>query len=159
MPAQPQITEFFHVVPVSILILVKTLKPLAWTDLIVLKHLSNKTFLLFQRGTNPQHAIEMKRQAADYRVQPYLLALGDNQAFTRLCVVVGDSNFFFLKTVSTTSAVDLLFKTYFAFNLFYPLGWKNVFRFLETNVFNIPLSNPRESKFEEQLLMIKSTVL
>lgn len=85
---------------------------------------------------------------------------GHPKALGKMHIVCGNGDLFELpRAASPTNAVDLLFKTYFALHLHYPLGWKNVLRFLQVNVYEIPLENNRESGFDSVLMRIKNTSL
>ena len=103
---------------------------------------------------------QKRRNEANYPVQPYVMAVGSPDNISKMFIVVGDTRLFELpRTASATNALDLLIKTFFVGNLFYPLGWKNALRFLQVHVYKIPPENPRESTFDEKLLFILNTVL
>lgn len=115
---------------------------------------------MLQSGTDPSVQAQVKRDEATYPVQPYVMAVGSPNSISKMFIVVGDTRLFELpRNASVTNALDLLFKTFFVANLFYPLGWKNVLRFLQVHIYAIPLENPRESTFDEQLLLILNTAL
>jgi hypothetical protein len=90
-------------------------------------------------------------------VQPYIMAIGHARCIGKKFLVVGDSKIVELnRNAAPANAIDVLFKSFFAFRAHFPLGWKNVLRFLQVHVYDIPLENPRKSKFKEVLIRIKN---
>ncbi len=88
------------------------------------------------------------------------MAIGHPKAMGTMYLVIGDSKIIELhRTATPTKAIDLLFKTYHALNIHYPLGWKNVLRFIAVHIFYIPPEGKRESQFQTQLRQIKNTSL
>ncbi|KAK3919946.1 putative GTP-binding protein EngB, partial [Frankliniella fusca] len=111
-------------------------------------------------GCDPKTEADKRRAAVNYPLQPHIMIQGHPKALGKMHIVCGNGDLFELpRAASPTNAVDLLFKTYFALNLHYPLGWKNVLRFLQVNVYEIPLENNRESGFDSVFMRIKNTSL
>lgn len=115
--------------------------------------------LIFQMGTDPKVEAEKHISDANYPVQPFLMVQGRPGEFLgQKFIVCGNGSIVSLpRQIRSVKAIDLLFKTYFALYLHYPLGWKNVFRFLQVHLFDIPLDNPRESTFESALMILNNT--
>ncbi|KAK3918348.1 Pentatricopeptide repeat-containing protein, chloroplastic [Frankliniella fusca] len=108
-------------------------------------------------GSDSSAEAAKKREAARHQVQPHLMVVGHPRALGKMFLVCGNGECMELpRQASPTNAIDLLFKTYFALHLHYPSGWKNVFRFLQVHVYNIPLHNPRESSFEALMMKIRN---
>ncbi|KAK3921590.1 Efflux pump himE [Frankliniella fusca] len=117
-------------------------------------------FRMIPLGSNPQEEAAKHRQEAGYPIQPHIMAVGHPKAMGTMYLVVGDGKIIELhRTATPTKAIDLLFKTYHALNIHYPLGWKNVLRFIAVHIFYIPPEGKRESQFQEQLRRIKNTSL
>jgi len=96
----------------------------------------------------------------EYTIQPYILAQGDRNSIVELYLVIENSKLLKLNGgTSITAAIDLLIKCFFALCMHFPLGWKNVLRFIHVHVYNIPVENPRESIFEEKFMMINNVQL
>lgn len=112
----------------------------------------------FKAGSDPEHEATKRREAAKYSIQPHLMATGNPHVLAQMFLVLGDGVVMSLpRSATPTNAVDLLLKTFFALSLHYPLGWKNVFRFLQVHVYELPLENPRESSFDETLIRIMNS--
>lgn len=53
----------------------------------------------------------------------------------------------------------LTLKSFFALCMHFPLGWKNVLRFIHVHVFKIPVERKREGSFDDKFLMIDNVCL
>ncbi len=69
-------------------------------------------------------------------MQPYLLAYVPDRTIKKMFIVC-DSDMIEIEGSSFLKGLDLLFKSYFVFNVEYPLGWTFVFKFLEHGFFKI----------------------
>lgn len=119
-------------------------------------------FCIFVPQNQSDPFAEVGRKIADsnYQVQPYILARGTTKQISQMYLVLGDGKLVQLsRHASPVNAIDLLLKCYFSLTLHYPLGWKNVFRFIQVHVFKIPKENARESDFSEKAISIRNTVI
>ena len=116
--------------------------------------------VFLQLGCNPEAEAHKRRMEANYQVQPHLMAVGHAKSIGKMFLSIEDGKLLELSRSATpTNAVDLLLKTYFALHVFFPLGWKNAFRFIQIYGYGIPLENARESSFSEPYLRIMNTAL
>ncbi|KAK3916612.1 Proton extrusion protein PcxA [Frankliniella fusca] len=117
-------------------------------------------FHIIPPGSDPQQEVKRRYSEETYPLQPHILAIGSKRNIQTMYLVLGDGLLLNLKHSATpTKAIDLLLKTFFALQLHYPLGWKNVFRFIQVHIFDMPPDRPRESTFSEKLLILKHTTL
>ncbi|KAK3916413.1 Sterile alpha motif domain-containing protein 9 [Frankliniella fusca] len=92
---------------------------------------------IYAPGSDSKSVIAAKRTAAGGKpVQPYLLAYVPHRAIKKMFVVC-DSDMIEIQGCSFLRGLDLLFKSYFVFNVEYPLGWTFVFQFLERGICKI----------------------
>lgn len=86
------------------------------------------------------------------------MAIGPAESLGKLFLVIGDGKVLELpRQCKAIQAIDLLLKVYHGLHLHYPLAWKNVYRFIQVHVYDIPLPpKSRESKFSEKMLEIKN---
>lgn len=110
-------------------------------------------------GTDPNVEAEKFINSSGYAVQPFMMAQGrPGEYLGQKYIVCGTGQLFQLpRQVRSVKAFDLLFKTYYALHLHYPLGWKNVFRFIQVHLYGIPSENPRESTFENAFMIVQNT--
>lgn len=81
--------------------------------------------------------IDKRIAAAKSTIQPYLILLkGAIGTKVIRSFLVLDKKPVQLST-ATIKAVDALFKSYFVFNVRYPIGWNNVFHFLATCFYGV----------------------
>jgi hypothetical protein len=55
-----------------------------------------------------------------------------------------------------TRALDLLIKTFYVLEIHFPLGWKNVLRFLAVHIFKIMPSSPKVSIFMQEWMKLNA---
>ncbi|XP_034230098.1 uncharacterized protein LOC117638947 isoform X2 [Thrips palmi] len=107
-------------------------------------------------GSDPQQQADQRRSESEYMIQPHLMTVGNGRD-AKIFLVLGDSKLLELSRAATlTNATDLLLKSFFVFSAYFPLGWKNAFRFLQLYVYKIPLDSARESSFPEHYLRLKN---
>lgn len=170
MPKQGCLKDLFHIIPVSKALfttlytnnVLENLKVIfitwwhsnMWKVLICQcnkRNFNDVWWLFLQVGGDPNLEVERRRKEETYPLQPYLLGIGTPRNINRIFLVLGDSKLVALHhTATPIHALDLLFKTFFTLSSFYPLGWKNVFRFVQVYVYEIPLENKRESTFSDK---------
>ncbi|KAK3920374.1 RNA-directed RNA polymerase L, partial [Frankliniella fusca] len=85
------------------------------------------------RNSCVETLVEEKRAASKKAVQPYLIAVqGSLTSDILKLFLVLDSKLIELTRMPLIRAIDVLFKSYIAFNVHYPESWKQFFRFLQT---------------------------
>ncbi|KAK3922018.1 hypothetical protein KUF71_011194 [Frankliniella fusca] len=108
-------------------------------------------------GTDPTQYVSRRFSESVYKIQPHVLAVGNQQAIRKMYLAVDSKLMEFKNSATPINAIDTLVKSFFVFNLHFPLAWKNVLRFLQLHVYKIPLENPRWSKFSEVESRIRNT--
>ncbi|KAK3928417.1 Protein SSXA1 [Frankliniella fusca] len=88
------------------------------------------------RGTDPRKYVQDKRNATNQPVQPYLLASYENNKILRMFVAL-DGQVLQIQSNSVLKGLDVLFKTYFVFNVNYPSAWLTMFEFIEKCIYKI----------------------
>ena len=89
-----------------------------------------------QQSQDIEVFIQERIDAAKAPIQPYLILV--QAALTSKIVrhfLVLDSSPVQITVNSTVNAIDILFKSYFIFNVHFPLGWRNTFHFLQTAIY------------------------
>ncbi|KAK3916457.1 hypothetical protein KUF71_006231 [Frankliniella fusca] len=84
----------------------------------------NDLFHVIPAGFDPVSHVEHRCVLSEYKLQPYILATGTLQAVRKMFLVV-NGKIMELKNSTPAHAIDILVKTFFAFNVHYPLAWKN----------------------------------
>lgn len=100
--------------------------------------------------------MQEKREKNNNHVQPYVLAVGTPKKIDRCFLAMGDGHLVQLpRATLPLKAIDLLFKCHFVLNSYYNLGWKNVFRYLEVNIYKMKVNGRAQlSCFKEQHLQL-----
>ncbi|KAK3916866.1 Histone-lysine N-methyltransferase PRDM9 [Frankliniella fusca] len=113
----------------------------------------DRLILTVPLGTNVKDLVDQRRKDANSPVQPYIIALKPAQRITKL-FIVADSEMIKLKSQSVVAALDVLFKSYFVFNVQYPLGWTGFWEMVERGLCDINTNKLSSSK-KELLAMYK----
>lgn len=101
-----------------------------------------------------------KIEATKGSIQPYLILVKSplNNKISRIFLVL-DQKAMQIASGSIIKAFDMLFKSYFIFNVKYPLGWRSTFHCLATCFANVfeqgPKSRPDIITPSEQELLKK----
>ncbi|XP_026276302.2 uncharacterized protein LOC113205063 isoform X2 [Frankliniella occidentalis] len=106
-------------------------------------------------SSDPNQYVTQRQAESEYKVQPHILATGNQQGVRKMWLVVDSKLMELHRNATPVTAIDLLIKSFFVFHLHFPLAWKNVLRFLQVHIFQIPLENERWSKFSEVHLRLK----
>jgi hypothetical protein len=109
-------------------------------------------------SSDPNDYVTQRQAESEYKVQPYILATGNQQGqgVRKMWLVVDGKLMELHRNATPVTAMDLLIKSFFVFHLHFPLAWKNVLRFLQVHIFQIPLENQRWSKFSEVHLRLQN---
>ncbi|KAK3916970.1 Hexosaminidase D [Frankliniella fusca] len=110
----------------------------------------DQIYQLVPVGSNVNLEISKRREAWKHPIQPYIMAMTNNDKVVSEYLVIGDGHSIQLQEQPTLKSIDLLLKTYYVFNVPYYLAWKNAFRFLAIQVLGLPKENPRLSDFTAQ---------
>lgn len=93
--------------------------------------------LFLQIGTDLDTFVQDKRASARVPVQPYLIAMrGTLTSDILKTFLVLDGNVLDLGKVPIIRCFDMLFKSFFVFNVHFPQSWFQFFRFLQTCLYN-----------------------
>ena len=95
-------------------------------------------FFLFQLGQDIDAFVSEKVTDANGPIQPYLVLVKSPVRNSIVkCFLILDQKPVQLSTTSILKSLEFLLKSYFIFNVNYPLGWRGVFHCLATCFANV----------------------
>ena len=119
--------------------------------IIVLKYDFSLFFSISKVSSSLQDMLQQKTTK-----QPTLLALGSHQSIQQFFLKIEDFGIPLDQSTNIISAVDLLFKCHYVFNLEYAAPLVNFFLYLQTQIYNLKYKGKLPPRVTEVSLAIKA---